>query len=129
MQQTYALSRWVLACVDMQGLPSRLLLDEMAAAKDVDTALTAALKVVSCPWKHSFALVTSMMLAHTKGHHQQSASFVCCEVDVTSLGHCGQLWALASLSAPLLLTISGQQRLWNQLQANSSCLTIEQQFS
>lgn len=71
MQQTYALSRWVLACVDMQGLPSRLLLDEMAAAKDVDTALTAALKVVSCPWKHSFALVTSMMLAHTKGHHQQ----------------------------------------------------------
>ena len=66
MQQTYALSRWVLACVDMQGLPSRLLLDEMAAAKDVDTALTAALKVVSCPWKHSFALVTSMMLPTPK---------------------------------------------------------------
>lgn len=30
----------------VQGLPSRLLLDEMAAAKDVDTALTAALKVL-----------------------------------------------------------------------------------
>ena len=29
----------------MQGLPSRILLDDMAAAKDVDTALTAALKV------------------------------------------------------------------------------------
>lgn len=30
----------------LQGLPSRVLLDEMAAAKDVDTALTAALKVL-----------------------------------------------------------------------------------
>ena len=33
----------------MQGLPSRLLLDEMAAAKDVDTALADALKVPCSP--------------------------------------------------------------------------------
>ena len=31
--------------VMLQGLPSRSLLDEMAAAKDVETALIAALKV------------------------------------------------------------------------------------
>ena len=39
---------------DMQGLPSRLLLDEMAAAKDVDTALASALKVLESILGHLY---------------------------------------------------------------------------